>query len=132
MFCLSWRAQLLRSEVNGVEVLHSMLFEDLRLISDPDVRVGGFRRSSKGIEAASTVITMSFFALSPNRVDDRNREPFQPAEKLLAGFLRGYAKSDTLPSSLVLMSRTPFRRHHQSDRAAHLGGAALAGVQAAV
>eukprot|EP00752_Nemacystus_decipiens_P007837 g7002.t1 len=28
---------LLRSEMNGVETLHSMLFEDLRLISDPEI-----------------------------------------------------------------------------------------------
>lgn len=32
------RAQILRGEVGGIETLHSMLLEDIELISDPDVR----------------------------------------------------------------------------------------------
>lgn len=37
-FLFLLRAQLLRGEVGGVETLHSMLVEDICLISDPDVR----------------------------------------------------------------------------------------------
>lgn len=139
-------AQLLRSEVNGVETLHSMLVEDIGLISDPDVRAPppflffvavfqGFSHICEGIffRRRWGNMCMVVLVLCPIQSTIGTVNRFSQLRLLGNGLSRGL-REITSPNTPIpfpaLMSNHPVRCPRQSDRAAHRARAALAGIQA--